>query len=285
MFKKHLVNLNGNIHYIKRYTKYIESLIDQDISGYSERHHILPKSLFPQFKNNSWNIIRLTARQHFIAHWMLAKAFGEGMWIALYMMTTCDENGNRNYMVSSNLYGTLKVKRAEILSEKWSGESNPMYGSSRFGDKNPMHNKSHSEETRKKISEKAKKRFENPEYRLKVTGENNGMYGKTHSDEFKKNMSERVSGKNHHNYNKPMADNVKEALIKANSGIKRSDEFKNKISNALKGKKKPPSQAKKLSERKKGSKRVYNEDGSFFVCLKENLYKYHYRDNKYYSYD
>jgi len=43
-------------------------------------------------------------------------------------------------------------KRSESFRERmrkqWSGSGNPMYGSQRFGDKNPFHGKQHSEETK-----------------------------------------------------------------------------------------------------------------------------------------
>jgi hypothetical protein len=43
--------------------KYIKFLIDYDIvldnNIYTEKHHILPSSVFPEFKNESWNIINL----------------------------------------------------------------------------------------------------------------------------------------------------------------------------------------------------------------------------------
>ena len=38
---------------------------------YFEAHHILPKSIFPEFKSfkdNGWNKVLLTPREHFICH-------------------------------------------------------------------------------------------------------------------------------------------------------------------------------------------------------------------------
>lgn len=54
-----------------------------------ERHHILPRSLFPAYidlKTNPWNEAKLTPRQHHIAHRLLAKCFTTSMPVAFYNM-------------------------------------------------------------------------------------------------------------------------------------------------------------------------------------------------------
>jgi hypothetical protein len=55
------------------YKKIYDSIIDRSknriLNEYSEIHHILPLSLGG--KNNKENLVRLTAREHFICHWLL----------------------------------------------------------------------------------------------------------------------------------------------------------------------------------------------------------------------
>lgn len=46
-------------------------LINDDI--YCEYHHILPRSKFPEYKNETWNIIRLKYEDHTQAHFKLAE--------------------------------------------------------------------------------------------------------------------------------------------------------------------------------------------------------------------
>ena len=46
-----------------------------DESQYTERHHILPKAIFPEYKSESWNIVKLSAKDHFLAHYLLFKMF------------------------------------------------------------------------------------------------------------------------------------------------------------------------------------------------------------------
>jgi hypothetical protein len=57
------INLNW---YFKTYNQIIERAMSRTITGYVERHHILPKSL--NGNDNKFNIARLTAREHFICH-------------------------------------------------------------------------------------------------------------------------------------------------------------------------------------------------------------------------
>jgi len=52
-------------------------------------HHILPKSLYPEFAKKRWNFVRLSLEEHFHAHVLLAKMMHEqvAMHQALYVMT------------------------------------------------------------------------------------------------------------------------------------------------------------------------------------------------------
>lgn len=61
--------------YKKIYFSIIKKAQTRMIDGYFEKHHITPKSIGG--KNNKENIVKLTAREHFICHWLLWK-FSEG---------------------------------------------------------------------------------------------------------------------------------------------------------------------------------------------------------------
>ena len=59
-----------------KYTLWYYSIIQHaiersKIETYTERHHIIPKSLGGT--NNSDNLVRLTAREHFVCHYLLTK--------------------------------------------------------------------------------------------------------------------------------------------------------------------------------------------------------------------
>lgn len=124
----------------KYYKWYVELTSKQDrvLEGYVEKHHIIPKSMGGS--DSSENLVKLTAREHFIAHLLLTKfTIDESkckMQFALWNMLNRD-NGIRT---TSKFYSVLREKHAMFLSEYYSGENNPMFG------------KKHSENTKNKIS-------------------------------------------------------------------------------------------------------------------------------------
>lgn len=75
------------------------------------------------------------------------------------------------------------------------------------GEKNPMYGKKHSQETKNKISEKAKNRVMSEKTKQKIS---NSLKGKKDSNETKKKRSESLKGV------KPSKNTI-EAIIKANS--------------------------------------------------------------------
>lgn len=94
----------------------------------------------------------------------------------------------------------------------------------------------HSEETKKKLSEfhKGSKWSDSQRQKIEEAREANGypMEGKSHSDETKLKMSESHKGKE-------LSEKDKERLRTMNIGSTHSDETKLKMSEAKKGKKKP----------------------------------------------
>ena len=74
-----------NLHYLNRYNKFINALKNQSIDGYCEKHHIVPRSMGGS--DDASNLIKLTGRQHYLAHGMLWKAYGGSMTRAFFMMS------------------------------------------------------------------------------------------------------------------------------------------------------------------------------------------------------
>jgi hypothetical protein len=183
-------------HYTNRYIKFIISCIKTnvniDLDIYTEKHHILPKSLFIEYvdlRSNPWNCSVLTARQHFIAHWILARALGGNMWHAFqFMCFAKTKKQNRNYKISSKCYSDLR-NNYNISEETKQKISKANKGKQRtFETKQKLSkinkSKKHSDETKRKIS-------------LKSKGKNNSMYGKKHTEESIKKRSRSMKGKKH----------------------------------------------------------------------------------------
>ena len=66
-----------NIHYINRYKRFIAYCRIRKLKAdYYERHHIKPRCLGGSDREQ--NLIKLSAREHYIAHWILSKCFVKG---------------------------------------------------------------------------------------------------------------------------------------------------------------------------------------------------------------
>lgn len=125
---------------------------NRTLEGYSELHHILPKCLGGT--NDKTNLVRLTAKEHFIIHKILNILHPEveGLRYAVWIFVTF--NDNRGIRIGSKEYERLRKLFAESASNRMK-VNNPSF--SVF-----------TEERRKKISEAGFKRFKDPNERKKA---------------------------------------------------------------------------------------------------------------------
>ena len=108
------------MNYEKIYKNIVSKAQSRDkLDGYTERHHIIPKSLGGS--NDDSNMITLTAREHFLAHYCLWK-FSEGqskskMARAFSFMRASNNDGR---YVNSRLYSSLRntMKHTEESKRK-----------------------------------------------------------------------------------------------------------------------------------------------------------------------
>lgn len=125
---------------------------------YVERHHIIPKS--EGGLDEPDNLVNLTAREHYIAHLLLAKIYNDQkMWCAMNRLLHGNDFKKYN-RVSSRMYQTLKEKfRTSLLGhhnglgKKRTAESKERIRQAKLGSKNPMYGKKQSEETKLKRSQ------------------------------------------------------------------------------------------------------------------------------------
>lgn len=223
------------------YQKAYYSLIDRARQrdrphGYVEVHHVMPKALFPDLADDPENIVVLTAREHFVAHLLLAKLFGGPMSFAANSMSLNGRYGSRSYE-------WLRKEAAAHLSKIRMGEANPMFGvvisdeviakrvatfMRRYGDRDsPLKGRPISDEHRQKIKD-----FQ--------ARHGSHWIGRSHSDETRKKISEAKKGRPGPMLGKPRSKETKEKLRKALLGRTVPQEVKDKISRSLKGRPKPP---------------------------------------------
>jgi hypothetical protein len=93
---------------------------EASLSGYTERHHVLPKSRGGT--DAPANIIRLTAEDHFFAHLLLAKMHGGGMWIAVRRMRWGRVGGERPWVRGRYMYAVARRRQADHASASQKGQ-------------------------------------------------------------------------------------------------------------------------------------------------------------------
>lgn len=95
--------------YSRIYFKIIEKRLDEP-SLQGEKHHILPKSLFPEYTKSISNIVKLSHREHFICHRLLIKMFVFGsedfrkMSWAIHRMSKKYTIDSKEYSVIRNIH-------------------------------------------------------------------------------------------------------------------------------------------------------------------------------------
>lgn len=137
--------------YSRCYFSIISRAQSRAINGYTETHHIIPTSLGGT--NLKINLVKLTAREHYICHLLLPKMTdGASRHKMIYAFTMM--SGRKIY--GSRKYAFYRKEHALINSKLRSGKGNGMFGANRKGEKNTFFNKQHSEETKQKISSKKK---------------------------------------------------------------------------------------------------------------------------------
>lgn len=115
-----------NSHYLNRYVKFILSC-QQNISTENiEEHHICPKAkdMFPEYRDGKkfpWNIVKLTYRQHLIAHRMLWKAYGGSQTYAFVGMNQQKSKRGNIQLKSSRAYARAKEESNALLKKQNKG--------------------------------------------------------------------------------------------------------------------------------------------------------------------
>ena len=191
------------MNYLKVYCNLIRKAEDRTPpEGYTEKHHIFPKSIY----GNNNRVVIFTAREHYIAHALLEKVciqrYGLKDKRTIKMIYAHSGMKGNNGYINSTLYEGARKRRSDNMKGK------PLYiptekhkeeiRQRRLGTKA-------SEETKRKMSEshrgkKCPPRSEEWKKRVgermkKYVGEKNPFYGKKHTEETKRKISDSKKGK------------------------------------------------------------------------------------------
>jgi hypothetical protein len=188
--------------------------VDKKSGIYFERHHIVPVCMGADesSKLSSNNIVLLTAREHFIAHLILAEIHPDNYEIvyALFAISNQRSKDLKRHITSAKTYERIKTEFAKKQSERkkgkpgtpWSDETRkklvPLMKGRKVSDeaKEKLRNcnlgKKYGEETKKKLSKIHKGRNHSEETKEKLSqskiGNKNPMFGKTHDGFNKKEI-------------------------------------------------------------------------------------------------
>lgn len=225
---------------------------------YYERHHIIPKCMGGRDEED--NLIDLFAREHFIAHKLLAleNPENDSLIYAWSCMAFPNNNMQQRYELTPDEYEEVRIAlsetrkgkpRSDAVKKKISAKAKERYQDPVYyekmkqaakdrctdefrrnisermkgkvaGKNNPMFGRNHTEDTRKRQSELKQGMY---------VGENNPMYGRTwwdentpqeKIDEWRLNISKRTTGENNPNYGVRCTDEKRTKLIQSNPNTK-----------------------------------------------------------------
>jgi hypothetical protein len=169
--RKTLPSRIADLNYSDAYDRLMERarnrLLHEDI--YRERHHVEPRSIGGTDEPS--NIVDLTGKEHFVAHWLLTK-FKTGserikMLHAFGMMSRLGELSGVEYEACrkaiSEARRNASPETLKRMSERQKGEKAFWYG------------KKMPEETKAKMSEAAKGRKKSLEHRINISRAKKGV--------------------------------------------------------------------------------------------------------------
>jgi len=184
-----------------KYTRWYYDIVDRaksrklPLDTYKETHHIIPRCLGGG--NNIGNLVDLTAREHFVCHWLLTKMVSgvdqQKMAYACKRMMHSKNSSQSRYQITSRIYENLKIQlnvmlRNRQFSESWKEKLK------QAARKRADNESIDAKEIRRKTmisankSRKGEKRLattgdKNHMFGVRLTGESNHFFGKKHTDD------------------------------------------------------------------------------------------------------
>lgn len=216
--------------YIRWYNQIVKNAQSRVAEGYTERHHIQPRSLGGL--DTTDNLVDLTAREHFVCHWLLTKiTTGDDRYkmINALRMMRAEKLGQQRYktVITGRVYENIKKEYALLQSERIRGENNPMWG------------RTHTEEARQTISEKNTGKKLTEEQIARQIAVQTGRKRAPFSNEWRTKMAVKKQGENNPRYGVEVSESTRQKIGDKIRGRKQTDEEKARRAAANKGKAKP----------------------------------------------
>jgi len=172
--------------------------------GYCETHHIIPKCMGGM--NNDSNKVRLTAREHFIAHRLLVKIYdSEKLKYALWAMCNQCSKHQKREIINSHVYEHVKTLFSKSISGNNHWAKKPEFRERMRQialNRSPM-----SQKTKDKISTIHKGKVKSTEWKRKI---GKGNSGKVRTDENKKQISNTLKLLYKNGHKNPMQGVIRE---------------------------------------------------------------------------
>lgn len=210
--------------YSKLYHKITSNAKQRITEGYTETHHIIPQSLGGN--NDRDNLVELTAREHFICHWLLIKMTeGEDRSKMLYALNgmKAENRYQQRYhtKITARVYEKYRIEHALNHSKVMKGRH--------------AHNKGRkmSEEQKQLLREKAKANHAGGKVYSKESQEKRiaKVLGRKDTEEAKLKKSLALKGKS----KGPMSDEEKLKRSITMTGQKKKEGHADNVRNAVKG--------------------------------------------------
>lgn len=144
-----------------------------EIGVYFEKHHKIPRCMGGD--DSPENLVKLTAREHFICHWLLIRIYPkhEGLIYAFSAMCNLKNNIQQRYTPPSRIFEEIKVRVNELRK-----------------------NRVVSQETRDKMSHSAQNKPEDTEEtkeKKRIANKNKGPFSEEHKEKLGQSKRENTT--------------------------------------------------------------------------------------------
>jgi len=234
--------------YLRRYVDIVENARNRqvDMDVYTEKHHIIPKSIFENdfvrsmfaalgvaSKYSKTNTVRLTAREHYVVHVLLPRVFrNKNKDAYLKMLHASHFMSSRSTAArkGSRVYATLKAEFSVAMSDKMRGLPSRAKGSKWTEERKRIGNPALRGKTYEQIHGKEKaERLKQARSRFRQDKSLDQICGTKKAEETRCKLSQRF-----------ISDEWRQKISKSRTGQKLSQSAKKKISAFMRDDKRNP---------------------------------------------